>query len=104
MVKNDKKLIVHFYQYAQKLESFRNSSFRNLKEKSKIIFDNNGKKLEASILDGQCKLQWKVDWAMRWYALDIDFEMYGKDLIESAILSSKIIKLNWKNKSIRFCL
>ena len=60
---------------------------------SKIIFDNQGKKLEKSILDGNCKLQWKVDWAMRWYALDVDFEMYGKDLIESAILSTKIIKL-----------
>ena len=60
---------------------------------SKIIFDNNGKKLEKSILDGNCKLQWKVDWAMRWYAIDVDFEMYGKDLIESAILSTKIIKL-----------
>ena len=48
-------------------------------KKSKIIFNNNGKKLEKSILDGNCKLQWKVDWAMRWYALDVDFEMYGKD-------------------------
>jgi lysyl-tRNA synthetase, class I len=73
-----------------------------LKEKSKIIFDNNGKKLEASILDGQCKLQWKVDWAMRWYALDVDFEMYGKDLIESAILSSKIIKLIGKTNPSGF--
>jgi len=73
-----------------------------LKEKSKIIFDNNGKKLEASILDGNCKLQWKVDWAMRWYALDIDFEMYGKDLIESAILSTKIIKLMGKNNPSGF--
>ncbi len=72
------------------------------KEKSKIIFDNNGKKLEASILDGKCKLQWKVDWAMRWYALDIDFEMYGKDLIESAILSSKIIKLLGKKNPSGF--
>ena len=63
------------------------------KKKSKIIFDNNGKDLEKSIFDGNCKLQWKVDWAMRWYALDVDFEMYGKDLIESAILSTKIIKL-----------
>ncbi len=63
------------------------------KEKFKIIFDNNGKDLEKSIFDGNCKLQWKVDWAMRWYALDVDFEMYGKDLIESAILSTKIIKL-----------
>ena len=73
-----------------------------LKDKSKIIFDNNGKKLEASILDGNCKLQWKVDWAMRWYALDVDYEMYGKDLIESAILSSKIIKLLGKTNPSGF--
>jgi len=72
------------------------------KEKSKIIFDNKGNKLEASILDGNCKLQWKVDWAMRWYALDIDFEMYGKDLIESAILSTKIINLLGKKNPSGF--
>ena len=72
------------------------------KDKSQIIFDNKGKKLESSILDGNCKLQWKVDWAMRWYALDIDFEMYGKDLIESAILSSRIIKLLGKNSPSGF--
>ena len=68
----------------------------------KIVFDNRGKKLETSILNGNCKLQWKVDWAMRWYALDIDFEMYGKDLIESAILSSKIIKLIGKSNPSGF--
>jgi len=73
-----------------------------IKEKSKIIFDNNGKKLEVSIFDGNCKLQWKVDWAMRWYALDVDFEMYGKDLIESAILSTKIIKIMGKNNPSGF--
>jgi lysyl-tRNA synthetase class 1 len=73
-----------------------------IKEKSKIIFDNNGKKLESSILDGNCKLQWKVDWAMRWYALDVDYEMYGKDLIESAILSTKIIKLMGKSNPSGF--
>ena len=72
------------------------------KEKSKIVFDNNGKKLEVSILDGNCKLQWKVDWAMRWYALDVDFEMYGKDLIESAILSTKIINLIGKKNPSGF--
>ena len=70
------------------------------KNNSKIIFDNNGTDLEKSILNGNCKLQWKVDWAMRWYALDVDFEMYGKDLIESAILSSKIINsIGKKNPS-----
>ena len=72
------------------------------KEKSRIIFDNKGKKFEASILDGHCKLQWKVDWAMRWYALDVDFEMYGKDLIESAILSTKIINLIGKKNPSGF--
>ena len=73
----------------------------NLKN-SKIIFDNFGKKLEKSILNGNCKLQWKVDWAMRWYALDVDFEMYGKDLIESAILSTKIIKILGKTNPSGF--
>ena len=76
---------------------------KELKKKEfKIVFDNNGKDLETSILDGNCKLQWKVDWAMRWYALDIDFEMYGKDLIESAILSTKIIKLIGKTNPSGF--
>lgn len=68
----------------------------------KIIFDNKGKKLEKSILDGNCKLQWKVDWAMRWFAIDVDFEMYGKDLIESSILSTKIIKLLGKSNPSGF--
>ena len=72
------------------------------KESSKIVFDNKGKDLEISILDGNCKLQWKVDWAMRWFALNVDFEMYGKDLIESAILSSKIIKLIGKSNPSGF--
>ncbi len=58
-----------------------------------IIYENNGKKIETEVINGKCKLQWKVDWAMRWYTFDIDYEMYGKDLIESAILSSKICQI-----------
>ena len=61
-------------------------------KKGTVIFKNNDKKLETNILDGNCKLQWKVDWAMRWFTFDVDFEMYGKDLTESAILSNKICK------------
>ena len=60
------------------------------KKKGKIIFNNNDKKLETEITNGKCKLQWKVDWAMRWFTFNVDFEMYGKDLTESAILSNKI--------------
>ncbi len=63
------------------------------KNTGKITFDNNGKKIQTDIYNGNCKLQWKVDWAMRWFTFDVDFEMYGKDLTESAILSSKVCKV-----------
>ena len=46
----------------------------------------------ASIFDGNVKVGWKVDWALRWFAYDIGYEMYGKDLIESAKLSGKITR------------
>ena len=62
-------------------------------EKSgKVIFDNKGEKVETDVLNGNCKLQWKVDWAMRWFTFNVDFEMYGKDLTESAIISNKICR------------
>jgi lysyl-tRNA synthetase class 1 len=67
------------------------------KKNGTIVFDNNGKKLETKITDGKCKLQWKVDWAMRWFTFDVDFEMYGKDLTESAILSNKVCRTLGKN-------
>jgi len=46
----------------------------------------------TSILDGNCKLQWKADWALRWFALEIDYEMAGKDLTDSVTLSSQILR------------
>jgi lysyl-tRNA synthetase class 1 len=49
-----------------------------------------GKTFTTSVKGGGCKLQWKADWAMRWYALSVDYEMSGKDLIDSVKLSSKI--------------
>ena len=44
------------------------------------------------VTGGHCKLQWKPDWAMRWVALGIDYEMAGKDLIDSVKLSGEICK------------
>ncbi|HEY0150107.1 MAG TPA: lysine--tRNA ligase [Allosphingosinicella sp.] len=52
-----------------------------------------GESVEQSVLGGGAKLQWKVDWAMRWYALGVDYEMAGKDLIDSVIQSSKICRV-----------
>ncbi len=48
---------------------------------------------ETSVKGGNCKLQWKADWAMRWFALGVDYEMSGKDLIDSVRLSSRICRL-----------
>jgi lysyl-tRNA synthetase, class I len=47
---------------------------------------------ETPVTGGACKLQWKPDWAMRWHALKVDYEMAGKDLIESVKLSSAIMR------------
>ncbi len=44
------------------------------------------------VTGGRCKLQWKPDWAMRWVALGVDYEMAGKDLIDSVKLSGQICK------------
>jgi lysyl-tRNA synthetase, class I len=51
-----------------------------------------GREVEQSILSGGAKLQWKADWAMRWVALGVDYEMSGKDLIDSVTQSSRIAR------------
>jgi lysyl-tRNA synthetase class 1 len=58
-----------------------------------IRFTDDGDVIEQSILGGKAKLQWKVDWAMRWVALGVDYEMSGKDLIDSVQQSSKIARV-----------
>ncbi|HEX8579221.1 MAG TPA: lysine--tRNA ligase [Allosphingosinicella sp.] len=51
-----------------------------------------GEMVEQSILSGGAKLQWKVDWAARWVALAVDYEMAGKDHIDGMIQSGKIAR------------
>jgi lysyl-tRNA synthetase class 1 len=51
-----------------------------------------GEKFETPVTGGHCKLQWKPDWAMRWSALGVDYEMAGKDLIDSVKLSGQIAR------------
>ncbi|MEC9345874.1 MAG: lysine--tRNA ligase [Pseudomonadota bacterium] len=52
-----------------------------------------GKLVETGVTGGQVKMQWKADWAMRWRALGIDYEMAGKDLIDSVRLSGRICRI-----------
>jgi len=66
-------------------------------EKGTIVFvdpakGEDGGRTEVPVTGGHVKLQWKPDWAMRWTALDVDYEMSGKDLIESVRESSKLCR------------
>ncbi len=51
-----------------------------------------GERVETPVTGGRVKCQWKADWALRWTALGVDYEMAGKDLIESVVLSSRICR------------
>ena len=55
-----------------------------------VYEDEDGSLVETPVTGGHCKLQWKADWAMRWTALSVDYEMSGKDLIDSVRLSGRI--------------
>ncbi|WOI53859.1 lysine--tRNA ligase [Parvularcula sp. LCG005] len=58
-----------------------------------VVFeDEDGTKVTSSVKGGAVKLQWKADWAGRWYALGVDYEMAGEDLTESVRLSNRIVK------------
>ena len=56
------------------------------------IDPDTGEKVETPVTGGAVKCQWKADWALRWTALGVDYEMAGKDLIDSVQLSSRICK------------
>jgi lysyl-tRNA synthetase, class I len=63
-------------------------------EAGTITFDDPaGGRTTVPVTGGHVKLQWKPDWAMRWTALDVDYEMSGKDLIESVRESSKLCRV-----------
>jgi lysyl-tRNA synthetase, class I len=58
-----------------------------------VTYEEDGQRVEVPVTGGHCKLQWKPDWGMRWYALGVDYEMSGKDLISSVDLGGKICRI-----------
>src|SRR5215472_11703737 len=63
------------------------------KKAGTIVFEDGDSKTELPVTGGHVKCQWKADWAMRWYALGVDYELAGKDLISSVEVASKIEKI-----------
>ncbi len=66
---------------------------RNLASGTIVFEDEDGTKAEVPVTGGHCKLNWKPDWGMRWYALGVDYEMAGKDLIDSVTISGRICRV-----------
>ena len=58
-----------------------------------VYRDEAGRVVEKPVTGGRCKLQWRADWAMRWAALGVDYEMSGKDLIDSVELVEPICRV-----------
>ena len=65
---------------------------RNLSAGTIVYAEPDGERVEIPVTGGSVKLQWKPDWAMRWAALGVDYEMHGKDLIPSAEVGRKICR------------
>ena len=66
---------------------------QNVEAGTIVYEDADGSLVETSVTGGHCKLQWKADWAMRWKALGVDYEMSGKDLIDSVKQSGAICRV-----------
>lgn len=68
-----------------------------------IIFeDEDGTKTELPVTGGNVKCQWRPDWALRWYALDVDYEMAGEDLISAGDIAGKITEVMGGKKPAGF--
>jgi lysyl-tRNA synthetase, class I len=66
---------------------------RNVAKGTVVYIDpDTNERVETPVTGGRVKCQWKADWALRWVALGIDYEMAGKDLIDSVKLSGEICR------------
>ena len=65
---------------------------RNVAAGTIVYAEPDGERVEVPVTGGNVKMQWKPDWALRWAALGVDYEMAGKDLIDSVTQSSKICR------------
>jgi lysyl-tRNA synthetase class 1 len=65
---------------------------RNVAKGTIVYEEPDGERVEIPVTGGHVKMQWKPDWAMRWAALGVDYEMSGKDLIDSVTQATKICR------------
>ncbi|MGQ0527930.1 MAG: lysine--tRNA ligase [Alphaproteobacteria bacterium] len=72
-------------------------------DKGTVTFeDEDGVRTEVPVTGGHVKAQWRADWALRWYALDVDYEMSGKDLASAADISGRIVEILGRKRPAGF--
>jgi lysyl-tRNA synthetase class 1 len=63
------------------------------KEGTITFDDEDGSETTLPVTGGKVKLQWKPDFGMRWAALGVDFEMFGKDHMANAVIYDRICEI-----------
>lgn len=74
----------------------------DIKKNTIKYINSKGKEIEQSFLNGGCKLQWKCDFGMRWAALDVDYELYGKDHYPNEKIYKRICESLGKKSPVNF--
>ena len=73
------------------------------KEKGTVIYvDENGQQKEVLVTGGNCKLQWKIDFGARWYGLEVDYEIYGKDHLPNEKIYRKVCEILGKEPPVNY--
>jgi lysyl-tRNA synthetase class 1 len=87
-IKEERLQVLHHLKILEAYPERGTALFQELTTSAEVL----GQPFEHPVTGGRCKLQWKPDWAMRWLALGVDYEMAGKDLIDSVKLSGQICR------------
>ncbi len=73
------------------------------KEKGTVIYvDELGVKKEVPVTGGNCKLQWKIDFAARWYSLEVDYEICGKDHLPNEKIYRQLCQILGKEPPVNY--
>ena len=73
------------------------------KAKGTVIYvDESGVEKEVLVTGGNCKLQWKIDFGARWYGLEVDYEIYGKDHLPNEKIYRKICEILGKEPPVNY--
>ena len=73
------------------------------KENGTVIYvDENGQQKEVLVTGGNCKLQWKIDFGARWYGLEVDYEIYGKDHLPNEKIYRKVCEILGKEPPVNY--